>query len=69
MWDSTVLNITAGVLKKATPEQLKALKENILADGQWETSKPDLIFMDHDTVFVRFPEILIGIERDGYTHS
>jgi|KBSMisStaDraftv2_1062788.scaffolds.fasta_scaffold1952639_2 hypothetical protein len=69
MWDSTLLSVTAGVLKHMTDDQLNALKQNVLDDGQWETEKPEMIFMDHETLFVRFPSILIGIEPDGYTHS
>ena len=69
MWDRTLLAVTAAVLKKSTDEQINALRQNILADGLWETEKPDMIFMDHETLFVRFPSILIGIEPDGYTHS
>jgi hypothetical protein len=69
MWHSTALSITAGVIQQATDEQWKALRDNVVAEGHWENSKCDLIFMDHGTLFVRMDSILIGIEKDGYTHS
>jgi hypothetical protein len=65
------LDMTIGVLRAMTPEQLKSLQDNVLADGRWETYKdPTLhisggdylgVFLDHG--------FFLGIEKDGYTHS
>lgn len=69
MLPETRLSVTAAVFNEATPAQMQAMHENICAEGSWEHTTPNLIFMDHGTLFVRFPSILIGIEKDGYTHS
>lgn len=72
MFDEIRLSVSAKALKEATPTQLQALKENILADGKWETVKNGevFIYMDWGTLMVNIDkQMLIGIEQSGYTHS
>lgn len=59
---------------KENPEQLNALVENVLREGQWETADHVVVWYDFDSLMV-IPKangerlLVIGIEKDGYTHS
>lgn len=63
-----IVEITAGTLRDMTMEQLVALRQNVLADGNWETVNSCRI-SGIDPVGVNIGRMFIGIERDGYTHS
>ena len=76
MKNATSVTISAGALKKMTPQQFTALQENILADGMWETAYGCRITIGMSQEICVEPidghgkaMIFIGIERDGYTHS
>jgi hypothetical protein len=66
---------TVGTLRAMTPEQLKALQENVLGDGRWEHVTAELLengvlrVDGFDYLGVHLPSMFVGIERDGYTHS
>lgn len=65
------------VLRDLTVEQERALKNNVLADGLWESAQSVKLWMDMGTLMLmpcsdldgNDSMILIGIEKDGYTHS
>jgi hypothetical protein len=77
MKDHTMIEMRPTVqgLREMTPEQLKALQENVLADGCWETASGLGLWFEWGTLMVSpkdiegKPMLLIGIEKDGYTHS
>lgn len=68
------MNITVGTFRSLTTAQFEALKNNVLADGCWETSDSVRVSGGGDYIGVEpmrqgARDIFIGIERDGYTHS
>jgi hypothetical protein len=64
------VDVTAGVLASLTTEQFAALQDNVLADGRWEHFEGPLRLSGHgEYVGVHLPNLFIGIEKDGYTHS
>jgi hypothetical protein len=63
------LTINAGTLRSMTDEQFHALRDNVLADGKWETVDGPLRIDGGEYLGVYLPNIFIGIEKDGYTHS
>ncbi len=70
------VDITAGTLAAMTVEQFTALRDNIVAEGKWESVDGVQVssggFGDYIGV-MPFSDgeslIFIGIEKDGYTHS
>jgi hypothetical protein len=58
------VEMTVATLRAMSPEQLKALQENILAEGRWETFDPAT-----EVLHVSGHGDYIGIEKDGHTHS
>lgn len=75
MFEGVKVTITALALREMTPEQLKALQENVLAEGRWETAHSVRVILDFGTLMVTpldkdgISMIHLGIEPDGYTHS
>jgi hypothetical protein len=64
------IDVNAGTLAAMTDEQFRALRENILAEGLWEQVEgPVRVDGAGEYVGVYLPNLFIGIERDGYTHS
>lgn len=66
------ISITRGAIQTMNHKQLKALKENVLADGQWEGPYEIHItrgILGEDLIIYIGDMIVIGIEDDGYTHS
>lgn len=78
------VEITAGTIANMTTEQFEALKNNVCAEGRWETAVSLKTYgggdylgvepmsghiTDTGTLVVESPMMYIGIERDGYTHS
>jgi hypothetical protein len=66
------MKIHRDVIAEATDEQLKALRDNILKD-KWMHVPDDKItvyLVYGGTIMVNLHDVmLIGIEKDGYTHS
>lgn len=75
MDNNVQLTIYAATLKHMNVDQFKALQENVLADGRWETAKGCVISGTTDYISVEPLDgeaksmIYLGIEKDGYTHS
>jgi len=65
----TIIEIPAGTLREMTYGQFKALRDNIVADGLWEHVEGPVRVSGTDPLGVHLPEMFIGIEHDGYTHS
>jgi hypothetical protein len=64
------VNISAGTIASMTDEQFRALRDNICAEGRWESiNEPIHVSETGDYIGVNLPNIFIGIEKDGYTHS
>lgn len=63
------VDINVGTLRVMTDEQFHALRDNILNDGQWETVEEIRVDGAGSYIGVYLPNIFIGIEKDGYTHS
>lgn len=67
------VEMTVETMRSMSPEQFKALQENILAQGRWEAFDPAtevLHVSGHgDYIGVYLGELFIGIEKDGHTHS
>jgi hypothetical protein len=68
------IKTTVGVLASLTDAQLTSLRDNILAEGRWDTADAIKLFGGGDHLGVQpekdgHPMLYIGIERDGYTHS
>ena len=64
------IEMTAGTLRSLSDEQFHALRDKVLADGLWETiSEPVRVDGMGEYVGVYLPNLFIGIEKDGYTHS
>jgi hypothetical protein len=74
MRNDTEVTIRVGTLKAMNAEQFLALKENVLADNMWENADSINLYMGDGALMVcpmngAFSMIVIGIEKDGYTHS
>lgn len=79
MQQNKKLSITPLAITDMTIEQLDSLKKNIVAEGQWDTADGANIWSEWGTIMVspfkweangnEKTLILIGIEKDGYTHS
>jgi hypothetical protein len=63
------VNISAGTIASMTTEQFVALRDNICAEGKWDTIDQPIGVVGGDFLAVYLPDIFIGIEKDGYTHS
>lgn len=68
------LDMTVGTFLNMTVEQVRALQNNVLAEGCWENTPEDFLSLRVDGtgeyVGVWLPnDFFIGIEKDGYTHS
>lgn len=64
------IDITAGTLANMTIPQFEALRDNVLAEGRWDTIDEEIRVMGGgDHLGVELPGLYIGIEKDGYTHS
>lgn len=73
------IHVTAGTLAAMSDEQFAALRQNVLAEGQWDSAKGlrlsgggDYLGVEPMSSSLRgssVPLMFIGIERDGYTHS
>ena len=59
--------LEAEILKSCTYHQVRSYKKQVKHWGQ----KPNPMYYDSllKCLMLGFPGILIGIERDGYTHS
>ena len=71
-----VIHICAGALATMTVEQLQALQVNVVRPDVWQhiTRQDPPVFIsgggaDGMYLGVTFPDIFLGFERDGYTHS
>lgn len=62
-------DITVGTLASMTTPQFEALRDNVLAEGLWETVEEITINGSGDYVGVWVGGMFLGIEKDGYTHS
>lgn len=75
MKPSIRVEVTVGTLAQMTDEQFKALRDDVLAEGLWETAAGLYISGGGDYIGVEPLDdvhsriMFIGIERDGYTHS
>jgi hypothetical protein len=74
------VKINAGTIAAMTDEQFRSLRDNICAEGHWETADGLEVSGGGDYIGVSpmmvIPDmakmrriIFIGIEKDGYTHS
>lgn len=69
MKPGTPIDTTAGTLAALTPEQFKALQENILAEGNWDHLSGPIRVVGSDPLSITLGGLMVGIEPDGYTHS
>ncbi len=63
------IQLTAGTICAMSDEQFHALRDNVLAEGLWENVEGPLRIDGGDYLGVYLPNIFVGIEKDGYTHS
>jgi hypothetical protein len=69
------VTVRVGVLKAMNVEQFMALQEDVLADGKWENAKALSLGLGDGALMVAPRDengnnmIVMGIEKDGYTHS
>lgn len=69
------IDITAGTIASMTIPQFEALRDNICREGRWdsigeETPPVRMINVSGGSYLgVHLPDMFIGIEKDGYTHS
>lgn len=63
------VRLTAGTLCAMTDEQFHALRDNILAEGRWDTEDGPVNVMGGSYLGVTLQGMFIGIEPDGYTHT
>lgn len=65
------MKVSKAALANATDEQLIALRDNVLK--HWQQLHDDDIEIRTEilgaAIMVYLPDIVIGIEPDGYTHS
>jgi len=65
------LEMTVGTLLALSDEQFKALRA-LIGRGQWEQVGEEFTLRVDgagDYVGVHLPNLFVGIEKDGYTHS
>lgn len=63
------VDVTAGTLAALTDEQFAALRDNVLAQGRFDSVGELRLAGGGDYLGVILPGLFIGIEKDGYTHS
>lgn len=65
------IDITAGTLRSMSIPQFEALRAHILNDGVWDTVDEEIRISGGGESYlgVELPNMFIGIEPDGYTHS